>query len=312
MTNIGKHILVVEDDEFVQELLAICLRDKGYKVSVAATGKETRLFFGKERPDLVLLDLTLPDADGLDLAGEIRAFSSVPIMVLTARKGRYDRLTALGVGADDYLTKPCDPEEILLRVRNILNRAGKQVPAAPPKGLGGTGAAAGVWPPGGTAAALAIAALAVAVIGIIIGAKMFFAETPPPSPAAGAGSPSVGSGDTKAQSATALLGIEWVHNNTCGQIPRVEWWGEVSHMKVLNYVNTRHGGDWRPYIEKWALQQVKMQDIHDRGSAAITKEGIRLGGAELKAYIEKISKRLSVVRCLAMEASKAKSKARQH
>ncbi len=104
----------------------------------------------------------------------------------------------------------------------------------------------------------------------------------------------------------------WVHNNTCGQIPRVEWWGEVSHMKVLNYVNTRHGGDWRPYIEKWALQQVKMQDIHDRGSAAITKEGIRLGGAELKAYIEKISKRLSVVRCLAMEASKAKSKARQY
>ena len=311
MTNIGKHILVVEDDEFVQELLAICLRDKGYKVSVAATGKETRLFFGKERPDLVLLDLTLPDADGLDLAGEIRAFSLVPIMVLTARKGRYDRLTALGVGADDYLTKPCDPEEILLRVRNILNRAGKQVPAAPPKGLGGTGAAAGVWPPGGTAAALAIAALAVAVIGIIIGAKMFFAETPP-SLAAGAGSPSAGSGDTKAQPATALLGIEWVHNNTCGQIPRVEWWGEVSHMKVLNYVNTRHGGGWRPYIEKWALQQVKMQDIHDRGSAAITKEGIRLGGAELKAYIEKISKRLSVVRCLAMEASKAKSKARQH
>ncbi len=117
------HLLIVEDDEFVQSLLAAYMEKEGFRVSVAASGNEMLGLINGESIDLVLLDLTLPDEDGLTLARQVRARSKTPIIVLTARKGRDDRITALGVGADDYLNKPVDPEELVLRIRNLLGRS---------------------------------------------------------------------------------------------------------------------------------------------------------------------------------------------
>jgi len=119
---VTSHLLIVEDDEFVQQLLAAYLQGEGFKVSLAGSGEEMHAILDLEPIHLVLLDLGLPDEDGLTLARQIRARSSLPIIVLTARKKRDDRITALAVGADDYVTKPCDPQELALRVRNLLSR----------------------------------------------------------------------------------------------------------------------------------------------------------------------------------------------
>ncbi|MDA1091204.1 MAG: response regulator transcription factor [Proteobacteria bacterium] len=119
----NKHLLIVEDDELVQSLLAAYMQNEGFKVSIASTGKEMLACIDSETIDLVLLDLGLPDEDGLVLARQVRARSSLPIIVVTARKDQKNRLAALKIGADDYLTKPFDPEELSLRVRNILGRA---------------------------------------------------------------------------------------------------------------------------------------------------------------------------------------------
>lgn len=115
-------ILVVEDDEMVQAFLDCHLENEGYKVQAAANGAEMFLALANGRPDLILLDINLPDGDGLGFIRQIRDQSHVPIIIATARKGREDRLEALRLGADDYLTKPFDPRELILRVRNILNR----------------------------------------------------------------------------------------------------------------------------------------------------------------------------------------------
>lgn len=119
-----KHLLIVEDDELVQGLLAAYLQNGGYRVSMAATGKQMFGVLNAEPVDLILLDLGLPDEDGLTLARQIRARSQVPIIVITGRKGRDDRIAALEIGTDDYLTKPFDPEELMLRIHNLLDRAG--------------------------------------------------------------------------------------------------------------------------------------------------------------------------------------------
>ena len=118
----NSHLLIVEDDECVQQLLAVVLRNEGFKVSLAGNGEEMLSLLDQEPVHLVLLDLGLPDEDGLTLARQLRARSSLPIIVLTARQKRDDRLIALEMGVDDYLTKPCDPQELVLRARNLLSR----------------------------------------------------------------------------------------------------------------------------------------------------------------------------------------------
>ncbi len=122
-SRLQKHLLIVEDDEIVQSLLAAYLKAENFKVSYASTGKEMLAIMNSETIDLILLDLGLPDEDGLTLTRQVRARSSLPIIVITARKSREDRLAALELGADDYLTKPFDPEELVLRVHNLLDRA---------------------------------------------------------------------------------------------------------------------------------------------------------------------------------------------
>ncbi|MBC8269869.1 MAG: response regulator transcription factor [Rhodospirillaceae bacterium] len=110
----------------MQSLLAAYLEKEGYDISAVLTGKEMFSVLGNRSADLILLDLTLPDEDGLTLARQIRARSSIPIIILTARKGMEDRLAGLDIGADDFLTKPFDPRELVLRVRNVLKRTGER------------------------------------------------------------------------------------------------------------------------------------------------------------------------------------------
>lgn len=127
-----RHILVVEDDEMVQAFIALHLENEGFEVSTAGTGGESLSILAEKKIDLILLDLNLPDGDGLSITQKVRETSSVPIIILTARKGQDDRLLGLGLGADEYLTKPIDPKELFLRVRNLLDRAGTPAGAPPP------------------------------------------------------------------------------------------------------------------------------------------------------------------------------------
>jgi DNA-binding response OmpR family regulator len=119
-----RRVLVVEDEPRYARLLALLLEREGYQVATAATAAVARDRVVREPPDLIVLDLGLPDADGLQLCRQLREIADTPIIVLTARAGLDDRVLALDLGADDYLTKPFAPEELLARARAVLRRAG--------------------------------------------------------------------------------------------------------------------------------------------------------------------------------------------
>src|SRR5436190_5177611 len=115
-------VLLVEDDARLATMVADYLGEAGFRVVVAATGKAATQAIGTEGFDLVILDLMLPDADGLDLCRSIRARSDIPVLMLTARGDPLDRVVGLELGADDYLPKPFEPRELLARLKAILRR----------------------------------------------------------------------------------------------------------------------------------------------------------------------------------------------
>ena len=118
-----QHILIVEDEELVLLLLAAFLRNEDYHVSSAGNAAEMYATLNAEAVDLVVLDLGLPDEDGLVLVRQLRARSDIPIIILTSRTDQESRLAALELGADDYLVKNCEPQELLLRIQNLLRRS---------------------------------------------------------------------------------------------------------------------------------------------------------------------------------------------
>ncbi|MEW5837969.1 MAG: response regulator [Pseudomonadota bacterium] len=118
------HVLIVEDEEKIARLLMDYLQQAGYCCTWQADGLQAEGFVRESRPDLVLLDLMLPGRDGLDVCRALRQFSSVPIIMLTARVEEIDRLLGLEIGADDYVCKPFSPREVVSRVRALLRRAG--------------------------------------------------------------------------------------------------------------------------------------------------------------------------------------------
>lgn len=126
------HILVVDDDTRLRELLRKYLSDNGYLVTVAADAAEARARLAAFEADLVVLDVMMPGEDGLSLTRDLRRTSTVPILLLTAMSEVDDRINGLEAGADDYLSKPFEPRELLLRVASILRRAPKVEPKAAP------------------------------------------------------------------------------------------------------------------------------------------------------------------------------------
>ena len=118
----GKKVLIVDDDIKTVELVKLYLTRDGYQVLTAYDGIEALRLARESRPDLIVLDLMLPDIDGLEVCRILRHESDVPIIMLTARSTDQDKLTGLGVGADDYVTKPFSPKELAARVQAVLRR----------------------------------------------------------------------------------------------------------------------------------------------------------------------------------------------
>ncbi len=123
-TGTGKpKILVIDDEENVCELITMYFEKAGYEVTCTSDGTNALETIRTQKPDLVILDLMLPGVDGLDVCKEIRKSSNVPLIMLSARVDEVDRVLGLEIGADDYVTKPFSPRELLARVKAVLRRA---------------------------------------------------------------------------------------------------------------------------------------------------------------------------------------------
>ena len=144
-------VLVVEDEESFSDALSYMLRKEGFEVAVAATGTRALTEFDRNGADIVLLDLMLPEMSGTEVCRQLRQQSHVPIIMVTARDSEIDKVVGLEIGADDYVTKPYSPRELVARVRAVLRRnaerAGRSLGAArwPPGRSGWT--SSGTWSP---------------------------------------------------------------------------------------------------------------------------------------------------------------------
>jgi len=342
-------ILIIDDDEMVQTVVAQRLKNEGYQVSAAGTGQEGLSILGKEKFDLVLLDLNLPDGDGLSIEQQIREEFAVPIIIVTTRAGQDDKLMALSLGATDYLTKPVDEKELLLRVRNILSLSGN-----------GTGAMSSAQKSNAFAIEKALSqqvrgflkqartgrrshGTLFRVLAIIVvitaggGGAFWFFGTMPETPVESDKASSKAPVDTAIERSEAVepakktlemkraiapviipkeqplkpaadeRSYKWVLKSKCDPVPDVDWWKNKTHESMAAYVDQKHGGDWKAYMNQWYRRLSKLQDIHGRNSGAVTSTGVALKGNELKAYINKMRIRLSIIRCLAQEAKEFSS-----
>jgi DNA-binding response OmpR family regulator len=120
---LAEKILIVEDERNIASFVSMYLKKERYQVEIARDGAEALAKFESIKPDLIVLDLMLPDMDGLEICRQVRTGSDVPILMLTARDDDVDKIVGLEVGADDYLTKPFNPRELVARIKTILRRA---------------------------------------------------------------------------------------------------------------------------------------------------------------------------------------------
>jgi len=121
-------VLLVDDDATLRRTLGIGLRAEGHEVLIAADGRSALQALREDKPDIVVLDLGLPDVSGVEVLRRLRAWSTIPVVVLSARAESTEKVQALDLGADDYVTKPFGMEELLARVRASARRAGTDVP----------------------------------------------------------------------------------------------------------------------------------------------------------------------------------------
>ena len=120
-------ILIVDDEENICELVRLYIEKEGFDAIIANDGQEAVAKFNKEKPDLILLDIMLPIKDGWQVCREIRAQSKVPIIMLTAKGETFDKVLGLELGADDYVVKPFEPQELIARIRAVLRRSADSV-----------------------------------------------------------------------------------------------------------------------------------------------------------------------------------------
>ena len=118
--NIREKILIIEDEKSIARFISTILTANGYEAMRAASGAEAMSMISSHCPDLVILDLGLPDMDGLDILRQLRSWSTLPVVVVSARSHEQDKVSALDLGADDYLTKPFGTDELLARVRTAI------------------------------------------------------------------------------------------------------------------------------------------------------------------------------------------------
>ena len=130
-------VLVVDDEPQIRRALRTSLEAHGYEVTTVGTGEEGILHVADNSPDLVLLDLGLPDMDGTEVVRRVRSFSEVPVIILSVREGSREKVGALDAGADDYVTKPFAMDELLARARATLRRRTAEEPAPPLLAFGG-------------------------------------------------------------------------------------------------------------------------------------------------------------------------------
>jgi two-component system, OmpR family, response regulator len=125
------HIIVVDDEAPAREMVGDYLRMHGFTVTLCDGGASLRKTTEVEMPDLVVLDLNMPEEDGLSIIRDLKSRSNVPVIMLTATASAIDRVVGLELGADDYLAKPCELRELMARIRSVLRRAGPKIEAAP-------------------------------------------------------------------------------------------------------------------------------------------------------------------------------------
>ena len=121
----GPKILLIEDEQPIRRFLRVSLENHGYRLVEAATGREGILHAASQQPDLIILDLGLPDMDGMEVIRQVRDWSQMPIVILSARGREQEKVTALDAGADDYLTKPFSVGELLARIRVALRHGAR-------------------------------------------------------------------------------------------------------------------------------------------------------------------------------------------
>ena len=122
----ARNILVVEDEASIAEVVSLYLKRAGFNVQIASDGRQAMGMLERQIPDFVILDLMLPEVDGLSLTRWLRDRSDVPIIMLTARREEIDRISGLELGADDYVVKPFSPQELVSRVRAVMRRLGRE------------------------------------------------------------------------------------------------------------------------------------------------------------------------------------------
>src|SRR3954451_23565771 len=128
-----QHIIVVDDEAPAREMVGDYLRLHGFEVTLCDGGASLRRAISGRMPDLIVLDLNMPEEDGLSIVRDLKQQSAVPIIMLTATASAIDRVVGLELGADDYLAKPCELRELLARIRSVLRRSGaSQQPATQP------------------------------------------------------------------------------------------------------------------------------------------------------------------------------------